>query len=1082
MIEYTITGIIYPEVVHLKKTSFIIAAILALSLTFVSCGGGGKITPNGTGTPNQPVNNTVSDSTVQTDVQGNETVTESTKYTAPANATPIRSILELQKIGKNEKFPLDGDYYLTCDIDLSQASSFAPIGGVESESGIVEGDNVFSGTFDGQGHVISGLSLSITSTARVHVGFFGSVGSTDPDDPAVIKNIIFKDVKIKGNARGTATYAVLCGQCSGAVTIDNVSIISGIVDVKLDGGDILGIASLIGQCRTNTDTGCSNKTINISNIFTNVEVNGENGGKSNYTSGLIGRIRGSDLGSLKNVLQIGSVNHEGTVNGGYAITTGDSGVRNIENVYYLEGCGLEKEGIGEAKSYESLSGGGVDFDAETWHVEEGLYPLPADTYNSPVFSVLDFVGVKLADGEKADKVMTSFELSTAVMGKNISWNSSDTSVISIENGVANVIKPEYGTKSVTLSARCEGIKKTFDLIVASGVEGELIREGDVLKAVNYPEGTDFKWIITSGATGKTTNTYMSKDNTYTLTDADLNCTIMARVEGFDDVSYYNSSLPTIYINSKTRYTDISKGGYSSATMSIATTSQYADTAYDGDILIKLRGNSTAYASKRPFKIKLDTKTELFGMEKNKHWCLLANHYDRTNLRNKISYDFGADLGLASCDSVMVNLVFNGEYVGLYEFTEQIRIDKGRVDIFNWEDEVGKVAKAIAEGCGLTDQEADKLEEKLTKELSWITTGKYDKYVISDYYDTSSWDISGGYLIEDDAYYDELTKFMTENDMKLMLHNPEYLKTNDDMMNWLKTYIQNLEDAIYAPNRLSSEGLHYSDYMDVQSFIDFWIVNTLYKNVELLFKSCYMYKDVGEKLKWGPIWDMDWTSANHVNLDSTSADYSQWRQGQSNDREYWYKALYNDPWFIIQLCERWAEVQDKVDNMFVAYDKLAADIKGNAEADNKLWGYDWSYDREVSTLREWLVNRRSWMNEQMTDPQTMLDSLDWYGVSKKFKIAYTDTSSDNVKLVLTISDDRIVTGDILVNGTVAFTDVPLTDSCTVEVPKSLFRESGLWNSIEILSKDSSGNYLAIQKRSGENGSNQNLAVCRYVLSD
>ena len=84
-----------------------------------------------------------------------------------------------------------------------------------------------------------------------------------------------------------------------------------------------------------------------------------------------------------------------------------------------------------------------------------------------------------------------------------------------------------------------------------------------------------------------------------------------------------------------------------------------------------------------------------------------------------------------------------------------------------------VAKAIAKKEGLSKDERDKLEENLTKNLAWITSGKFGNYTISDYVDTSDYDITGGYLIENDFYYDEVSKFTTKNEMKLQLQNQAF---------------------------------------------------------------------------------------------------------------------------------------------------------------------------------------------------------------------------------------------------------------------------------------------------------------------
>ena len=1067
-----------------KSVTALLTAVLLLSGALLSCEKTAPITP--TPTPDSAVTDTAPDSA--------DTSADSAEADEPAvekkpdgsvdsdvesiEGITIRSAAELAKIGTSAKYPIDGDYVLVADIDLTATPNFTPIGGSESECGIVEGKNVFTGTFDGRGHTILGLKIAVSDTDRVHVGLFGSVGSRDKNDPAVIKNLILKDVSVTGKAKGSATYGVLCGQVSGSAVIDNISIISGTVNVENDSGDILGIGSLIGQCRTKIDTGCSNTTIHISNIFANVDVTGDNNGGANYTSGLIGRIRASDLGSLKNVLQLGTVVHEGGA--GQAITGGDSDVIDLENVYYLTGSGNEHRGIGQAKSYESLCGGNLPMDADVWHLEEGLYPLPKDTYESPLFSVLDFVTVTLANDETADKVQSSFTLVDEVMGKKITWKTSDDSVIRIDGKTAKVTKPEFGYADVTITARADGIMKSYDLRVFSGVVGYIERDGDKLVAKNYPDGVTFKWIVKNAASGATMGTASSKDGTYSLTSKDENGMVTLQVEGYDDAVYYHSNIPTFYIESERAYYDVSKGGYNSAKLQIITTSEYPDTKYNGDMQIKLRGNSTAYQAKRPFRIKLDEKTSLFGMEESKHWCLLANVYDRTNLRNKLSYDFGMALGLATCESNFVNVIFNGEYYGMYQLTEAIRAEPGRVDIFNWEEEAEDVAKAIAKKEGLSKDERDKLEDNLTKNLSWITSGKFGNYTISDYVDTSGYDITGGYLIENDFYYDEVSKFKTKNDMKLQLQNPEFLNSNDEMMNYLKDYIQDMEDAIYSPNRLNADGKHYSEYMDVDSFIDFWMVNEVFKNVELLYKSCYLYKDVGGLITWGPIWDMDWTSGNHVNLGGNGGKYNTWWHSESQDREYWYRALYNDPWFVLQLYERWGEIQSNIDDVMSELEVWNEKLAGPSAIDNTRWWYDWTHEKEVDTFRKWMNDRREWMTKQMETPETLMESFEYYTASKNIGITGLYDGSDYYDLIVTVNGDKIKSADLLINGKVVRTIDGIKTGDKIRIEASELRGAGLYNSVELLSKDANGNYIVVRKRSGQNGASAMEADYIYLM--
>ena len=101
-------------------------------------------------------------------------------------------------------------------------------------------------------------------------------------------------------------------------------------------------------------------------------------------------------------------------------------------------------------------------------------------------------------------------------------------------------------------------------------------------------------------------------------------------------SFYYSILPVLYLESEMGYKDVywQEGIY--AQIRLAAGEGYLPTeAYEGGAFIHLRGNSTNELDKRPFKLKLDKKSDLLGMGKSKHWILLANAIDATLLRNRL---------------------------------------------------------------------------------------------------------------------------------------------------------------------------------------------------------------------------------------------------------------------------------------------------------------------------------------------------------------------------------------------------------------------------------------------------------------
>ncbi|MDD4773379.1 MAG: CotH kinase family protein, partial [Eubacteriales bacterium] len=439
------------------------------------------------------------------------------------------------------------------------------------------------------------------------------------------------------------------------------------------------------------------------------------------------------------------------------------------------------------------------------------------------------------------------------------------------------------------------------------------------------------------------------------------------------------TLPVIYINTEGGQPVERRSIYINAEMKIEPDDNTADftnlyTEAYNPIEIRGRGNSTWGMPKKPYHIRLGRKSTLFGMSDSRHWILLANAFDGTHLRNALSYDFSGELGLLKIKTIFVELVFNGSYAGIYQLTESIKIAPDRIDITDWEKVAEKTAEAIAKKENMSQERTEKLILSMRTDLSWITGGVYENYRISDYIDISDYDTTGGYLIELDEYYDEVSKFVTDYDVPIMIKSPEFLNTNKEMFGYIRDYINDMEDALFSDDFYNNYGKHYTEYLDLDSFVDYWIANQAFKSVELLFKSAFMYKDAGKPIVFGPVWDMDWSSGNHVNLFASSATYDEWHHSESQDREYWYRAIYDDPHFIVCLQDRWRAVCDILDEYIESIDPWHDRLKDAVEANNRVWGElgGWDFDLECAVFKTWMENRRNWMDEQLNlrDPDIM----------------------------------------------------------------------------------------------------------------
>ena len=97
--------------------------------------------------------------------------------------------------------------------------------------------------------------------------------------------------------------------------------------------------------------------------------------------------------------------------------------------------------------------------------------------------------------------------------------------------------------------------------------------------------------------------------------------------------------------------------------------------------IKVRGNSTSDASKKPYRIKFDKKTSLFELPAAKSWVLLANYYDNTQILNALAFELGKRLGLEfTPDYRFVDVYINNSYKGIYLLCDQIQVNKNRINI------------------------------------------------------------------------------------------------------------------------------------------------------------------------------------------------------------------------------------------------------------------------------------------------------------------------------------------------------------------------------------------------------------------
>ncbi len=455
--------------------------------------------------------------------------------------------------------------------------------------------------------------------------------------------------------------------------------------------------------------------------------------------------------------------------------------------------------------------------------------------------------------------------------------------------------------------------------------------GVELVCYGYPDGVTYNWTIEHMIDGNE-ETFSNTTGVYTPVEADLESMITVSVDGQEDLSVYCSELPVLYFTSDEKYKNISKGVYSDVYLTMQGNSYIQSGLYEGNAKLKVRGNSTASLDKRPFKLKLSSKENMLDMADglSKHWVLLANAIDHTLMRNKLLYDFSGAIGTEFyTKSENVVLIYNGEYYGVYQLCEQVRIEKDRIDVYDWdgtaEDIAEKLAKKLLDNGKISEEELDakekELEELLKTDWSWIDSGEvaYGRktYSISSLGITLP-DTTGGYLIEMDFY--------SQNDYNLARLESAYRQP---------LYFSSPECESYeAAESFMKTSLYQNAYKYMQSF------EYALHSDDFVFRSSNTHYSGSGRMSWGGFgggrkndsWN-DFDATDNYGYTYTVVSYD------DDEHNGWHYSEFFDMDSLVNnfiFCE-FAMNWDSMKNSFFYY----KDVDGKAKIGPQ-WDFDWAW--------------------------------------------------------------------------------------------------------------------------------------------
>ena len=380
-----------------------------------------------------------------------------------------------------------------------------------------------------------------------------------------------------------------------------------------------------------------------------------------------------------------------------------------------------------------------------------------------------------------------------------------------------------------------------------------------------------------------------------------------------------TDVPTVYIETENSQNITSKEDYLKCTFTMV---DGTDTLRLENTQIRGRGNSSWWNSeKKPYRVKFDKKQRLLGEDfaNAKNWTLLANHGDKTMIRNALTYQLGRFIGMKFCPAAkFVDLYLNGKYRGTYQISDQVQVHKKRVEV---DEDNGWLLEVVNE---------------YSKEEPLITSTRYS--------------------------------------IMYNIKNPDDDLLTVDKRIAIGQWITAFEAAV-ASNDYQDPVKGYRAYIDETDFINWYVGAELTGNIDALY-SIYMYKEADEqKMHFGPLWDLDLgydNSSEKSLLHNMEAFLGLWNR----PFEKILQRLWQDPWFAKACNDRLNQLVDAglQAHLISAIDSLRGAIWQTQGQNFKVWPinqqvYSWekhsyhnNYDGYINDLKVFINTHIPYLQE------------------------------------------------------------------------------------------------------------------------
>jgi len=403
--------------------------------------------------------------------------------------------------------------------------------------------------------------------------------------------------------------------------------------------------------------------------------------------------------------------------------------------------------------------------------------------------------------------------------------------------------------------------------------------------------------------------------------------------------------------------------------------------------VEFRG-STSYrmSDKKSYGFELQNESgdsrakSLLGLPAESDWILMGHVFratgddefyawDPTLMHHYIGYELARDIGMYAARCRFVELEVNGEYQGVYILMEKLKKDPLRIDVTA----PGNSTSAITGGYILkidkTASYAPAGQELSYYDGNWGDDASYSSYISF----RSAYDIEGEVLEADlepfrPPYHDQQYR------ETYFLH--EFPKPRDltlEQRGYIEDYVYDFERSL-ANETFSGTDRDYLNYVDLESFADGFIMNELTGNIDAYRISTFLHKPRGEKLHFGPIWDLNigYGRQGRVPWDDWIANYNDYVATDAWMVPFWWQKWLDDPVFKELVKKRWSNYRNgALSNAAVLHlvddtERLLQET-GGLERNYEKWratNATVNHAGEVDFLRTYLTQRLAWMDSEI----------------------------------------------------------------------------------------------------------------------